>query len=207
MRKLFFLGLLILFALPARAQTPTTFTITVVAPPTCTVTLVPNPVSTSGAKLYAGQAGTINFNVSACSSVSSAATATWDGTATPTTFVASPVSLSVPISATQATVGTHNLILTIPLPMLSMTTPVTLPNAKTGQTYSADLGALSSLSGGVPPYQFALDNGSSLPPGLSLSSSGLVTGIPSSAGSFTFGYTVNDSSGLVLAVHRLAMPS
>lgn len=191
------LALFLFCALSLPAQNSTSFTVTVVAPPSCTVTLSSNPVSTSGANLYAGQAGVINFNISACSIASATATATWDGTSTPTTFKTSPAALSVAITAGQATVGTHTLVLTIPQPVLAMNSPVTLPNASPGKAYSANLAAAANLTGGIPPYTFSLTSGS-LPSGLTLSSNGTITGIPSLAGSFTFGFTVKDSSGVAL---------
>lgn len=200
MKKVLLIALLSLFAaFGVRAQSTTTFSITVQAPPSCTVTLAANPVSTSGSKLYSGQAGVINFNISACSIAGSSATATWDGAATPTNFVAGPpAALSVPVSAAQATVGTHSLVLTIPFPVLSMTTPVTLPNAQVGVIYSANLASLSGLTGGTPPYNFSLDPATPLPSGLTLSSSGIISGTPTSSsgtGSLSFNFTVADSSG------------
>lgn len=183
-------------ALSLRAQTTTTFTITVVAPPSCTVTIAPNPNSTSGLKLYSGQAGTLNFNVSACPAFSlPTAITTWDGTP----LVLSG-SLSAAVTATEATVGTHSVVLTIPQPVLSMTSPVTLPNGAVGVAYSVNLATLSGLTGGVPPYVFSLDPATPLPSGLSLSSSGLVTGTPFGAGSNSFNFTVTDSSQLSLLI-------
>jgi uncharacterized protein YjdB len=52
-------------------------------------------------------------------------------------------------------------------------TPITLPNAALGQSYSVQLQA----SGGAAPYRWILVGGS-LPPGLSLSSTGLLSGTP-----------------------------
>jgi len=74
---------------------------------------------------------------------------------------------------------------------------MTLPNAQVGQAYSANLAQIAKVSGGVPPYSFSLTSGS-LPLGLKLSSSGIVAGTTLSVGSFNFGYTVTDSSGLAL---------
>jgi hypothetical protein len=70
-----------------------------------------------------------------------------------------------------------------------------------GTTYSADLSKAANVSGGTPPYSFSLVAGSSLPMGLSLSpSSGVVSGTPSGAGTFNFGFVVKDSSGLAQIV-------
>ena len=64
-------------------------------------------------------------------------------------------------------------------PRPTVTTPV-LPLGRTGQSYSATLGAT-----GVAPITWAVDSGS-LPPGLSLSASGAITGTPTSAGTSRF---------------------
>ena len=192
------LAALLFCDLRVQAQSTTTFTITVQAPPSCTVTLASNPASASGANLYSGQVGVINFNISSCNPASASATATWDGTALVLTYKAAsgstPASMSVAVTAAEATVGSHALVLTIPFPVLALNTPVTLPNGKVGTNYSANLAALANVRGGVPPYNFSA-TASSLPPGLSLSSSGVVSGVPSSAGSFNFSFTVNDSVG------------
>ena len=68
--------------------------------------------------------------------------------------------------------------------------PSTLPNGTVGQSYHKSI----SASGGSSPYNFIVSNGS-LPPGLTLSSSGSVSGTPSSAGSFTFTVLTKDRFG------------
>ena len=49
-------------------------------------------------------------------------------------------------------------------------------------------------SGGTPPYTFTLGGGS-LPPGMALSSTGTLSGTPTTAGSYTFTVKVTDSTG------------
>ncbi len=70
---------------------------------------------------------------------------------------------------------------------LSITT-LSLPNGTVGVAYSATL----SASGGTPPYTWSVTAGS-LPAGLSLSSSGTVSGTPTTAGAYTFTVQVSDS--------------
>jgi hypothetical protein len=69
-------------------------------------------------------------------------------------------------------------------------TPATLANATVNVSYSAALMA----AGGVAPYAFSLVNGTSLPPGLTLSSSGTISGTPTNAGSTVFSVGVVDST-------------
>jgi hypothetical protein len=73
--------------------------------------------------------------------------------------------------------------------------PLTLtPPAGTGQVNVAYDSSLVA-AGGVPPYTFAIANGS-LPPGLTLNTStGAITGTPTTAGTFNFTAQVVDSSG------------
>ena len=64
-----------------------------------------------------------------------------------------------------------------------------LPNATAGQPYSFTLQA----SGGTPPYSWTVTSGS-LPVGLVLATSGIVSGTPTSGGTTTFSVTVTDAS-------------
>ena len=68
--------------------------------------------------------------------------------------------------------------------------PLSLPAGTTGASYSQVLTA----SGGTPPYAFSVSSGA-LPPGLSLGTGGLLSGTPTSSGTFTFTIAVTDSSG------------
>ncbi len=68
-------------------------------------------------------------------------------------------------------------------------TPASLPAPSIGNSYSQTL----SSSGGVAPYVYSLSSGS-LPAGLSLSSTGAITGTPTAAGPFTFTVGVHDST-------------
>ncbi len=67
-------------------------------------------------------------------------------------------------------------------------TPAVLPAGTTGAAYSQTLAG----NGGTGPYTFAVTAGA-LPPGLSLSSAGDLTGTPTSSGSFAFTVTATDS--------------
>ena len=67
--------------------------------------------------------------------------------------------------------------------------PATLPTANLDNTYNATITAV----GGVGPYTFSVTSGS-LPPGLSLNSNtGVITGTPTSTGTFPFTITATDT--------------
>ncbi|MFN7975876.1 MAG: Ig domain-containing protein [Acidobacteriota bacterium] len=68
--------------------------------------------------------------------------------------------------------------------------PPTLPNGAVGAPYSVTLMG----SGGTAPYTFAVTSGM-LPPGLSLATSGRLSGAPTAPGTFTFEVTVLDTAG------------
>lgn len=79
--------------------------------------------------------------------------------------------------------------------VLFITTSSPLPIATTGITYTKQL----SASGGAQPYTWGLLAGSSLPPGLSLSSGGLILGIATVSDNYMFFVTVTDSFGSSVA--------
>ena len=74
-----------------------------------------------------------------------------------------------------------------PPPPLSITT-TTLGNGTVGQVYSSSV----SATGGTPPYNWSVTAGA-LPGGLSLSTSGAISGTPTAAGAFDFTVSVTDA--------------
>lgn len=72
---------------------------------------------------------------------------------------------------------------------LSAAGPLVLPGGVIGDAYSQPLVG----SGGSSPYQWSLAAGV-LPPGLSLASNGVLSGTPSTVGTFTFTVQVDDSA-------------
>lgn len=82
------------------------------------------------------------------------------------------------------------LSLTVNYPALSIETS-TLPNATVGQPYEAQLAG----AGGLLPYYWVLALGSAnLPDGLTLRSDGVVSGTPTTSGSYFFMVTLQDAA-------------
>lgn len=81
--------------------------------------------------------------------------------------------------------ATLTLSLTI-VDSLGITT-TTLPNGVVGQPYSVQC----NVTGGTPPYTWSATN---LPPGLSISADGLISGTPTASGTGDVTLTVTDAS-------------
>ncbi|MBC7839762.1 MAG: putative Ig domain-containing protein [Nitrospiraceae bacterium] len=82
------------------------------------------------------------------------------------------------------------------LTVIANVTPVTitttsLPNGTVGQSYNAPE---LTASGGTSPYNWSRNNGSPLPQGLRLSASGSITGTPTTAGTTSTTFGVQDST-------------
>ena len=100
-------------------------------------------------------------------------------------------SFTFTVTATDAGGFTGSRVYTVPVnaPSLALT-PTTLPNGTGGTPYSQTIGV---IGGGTAPFTFSLTAGA-LPPGLTLSNSGTLSGTPSAPGSFNFTVTALDSS-------------
>ena len=111
---------------------------------------------------------------------------------TPTAAGSYPVTFAVTDSSSTPQTAKAAFTLAIAAsqpPALTLTT-ATLADAVLNTAYSATLTA----SGGVAPYTFTLAGGTTLPAGLTLSSTGAITGTPTKAGSTIFSVDVTDSS-------------
>jgi hypothetical protein len=109
------------------------------------------------------------------------------------------------LSGVPATVGTFNIQITatdgggcsgsspyelaINCPPI-VVAPTDLPAGTAGTLYGQQL----TPSGGAEPYGYTLSSGT-LPPGLALSPSGLISGSPTASGAFSFGILVTDGQG------------
>ena len=98
-------------------------------------------------------------------------------------------SFRVEVTDSLGTKATKDLSITVaPAPLV--VTTASLADGVVGESYNQTLGA----SGGVKPYTWGMASGN-LPGGLSLDSSGRISGVPSTHGTFSFRVEVTDSLG------------
>ncbi|WP_395742930.1 beta strand repeat-containing protein [Prosthecobacter sp.] len=107
---------------------------------------------------------------------------------TPTTSNGAGVSLTFRATDANGCTGTRTITLII-CPAITLT-PATLPAPTVGTAYSQTLAG----SGGAAPYTFALASGS-LPSWATLSSSGVLSGTPTSTTAATFSVRATDANG------------
>ncbi|HLL54699.1 MAG TPA: putative Ig domain-containing protein, partial [Myxococcaceae bacterium] len=110
------------------------------------------------------------------------------GTITGTPTAAGAYTFTVQASDANGRTGSRALTITVD-PSLVVTT-ANLADGYTGTAYSAALAA----TGGRAPYTFTITGGA-LPNGLTLSTSGAITGTPTSAGVASFTVQVTDANG------------
>jgi len=164
-----------------------------VSPVTIT-TASPLPAAKTGvaySKALAATGGTSPYTWSLASGtlpagLSLSSTGVISGTATTTgtsTFTVRATDASTPVQS-----STKTLSMTVIVP-LKVTTTSPLPAAKVGVAYSVTLAA----KGGTLPYSWSLSAGA-LPAGLTLSKAGVISGTPTTAGTFSFTAKVTDST-------------
>lgn len=126
-------------------------------------------VYTSGR--YGGTSSGVSFTIDAAPTTSSTTTTT---TSTPTTTTTTTTTTSTTAA-------------------LAVTT-TSVPGGTAGANYSATLAG----SGGSPTYTWSLPTGGgAMPPGLALTASGAISGIPSTAGTYSFTAQATDTAGQV----------
>lgn len=95
------------------------------------------------------------------------------------------------VTATDATSSSAARTYTLNVNILTLDiSPAGLADTSAGVSYSTVL----SGTGGTAPYTFAVATGSALPPGLSLSPNGTLTGLPSLVGQYNFTLKVTDAT-------------
>ncbi|WP_439449035.1 putative Ig domain-containing protein [Stenotrophomonas sp. ATs4] len=132
---------------------------------------------------YAIASGSLPAGVSLASNGTLSGTPTAGGTFNFTVTVTDSSAGSGPVSATSGA-----LQLAVNAPTITIN-PATLPAATAGTAYNQNLTAV----GGTAGYTYAVTAGA-LPPGLTLSTAGVISGTPTAAGTFSPTITVTDSS-------------
>jgi hypothetical protein len=167
------------------------FDVTVAAAPTISPTVLPDAVvNTPYSQQLNVSGGTGPFTWSVSSGSLPAGLTLDSGTGlisgTPTTVGSSTFTVTV----TDSLGGVASQQYTIQVNQTLAINQATLPDATAGTAYNQQL----TVTGGTAPFTWTVSSGS-LPPGLSLSSSGLLSGTPTTAGTFGFTVTVTDANG------------
>ncbi|WP_175560437.1 beta strand repeat-containing protein, partial [Janthinobacterium lividum] len=175
---------------------PATVMVTVGAPAVSLIpATLPNPVAESPYSVSVTATGGMapyTYSVTSGSLPAGLTLNASTGVLSGTTNVAGsfPFSIKVTDSSTGAGApfsATNSYTLSVGAPTITVT-PATLPAATAATAYSRQLTA----NGGVAPYAYTVSSGS-LPAGLTLSGSGLLSGTPTAAGSFTLTVQAEDA--------------
>src|ERR1700722_2288253 len=171
-----------------------TVTITVEPPPTITTTTLASPtlntaysatVTATGGLLPLSRAltsGALPTGLSLSSSTTSSVQITGKPTAAG--------SFTFTITVTDSAGFSSSEQFTVVVSTIGITTTSPLPPATVNVAYSVTFAA----AGGLTPLTWSVASGSTLPPGLTLvSATGVLSGTPTQAGTFTFGITVTDN--------------
>lgn len=161
-------------------------------PPTITTTTVPGgTVNTAYSTTLSATGGTAPLSWSVSSGTLPAGIKlSTSGTLSGTPTAAGKSSFTVQVTDSANLSATQPLTLEISSGTLAFTNaapPAGVVNTPYTFTFTA--------SGGIPPYKFSQSgSANSLPPGLSLSAAGVVSGTPTASGSFAGPYEVEDSA-------------
>jgi len=108
--------------------------------------------------------------------------------------VAGVFSFTAKVTDGVSATATKNFSITVAATALTIATSAPLPDGAVGSAYTQTLAA----TGGTAPYTWSRSAGA-LPPGVSLSTGGLLAGTPTTPGNYGFTAQVTDAGGLVTA--------
>jgi large repetitive protein len=186
---------------PQQTQTQALSITVSTAPLAITTTSLPNAelgTAYTATLTSSGGTGAITWSVIGSLPVGLALnTSTGVITGTPTT--AGPVNFSIKATDSGSPQQTQTVALSIVVYTQLTITTTSLPNGATGAAYSTQL----QSTGGSGSVTWSLQTGSSLPAGLTLSNSGLITGTPSVAG--ITGFYVQAADSVTTAVAHLGI--
>ena len=175
------------FTINPAATTTTTTTATMLAITTTSVSA--GTVGTSYSATLAASGGTSPYTWSISSGAlppGLALSAAGAISGTPTTSGTYSFTPQVADSASHTATNTYSMVVSTG-PLTIATTSV--PAGTAGTAYSTAMAA----SGGTPPHGWSVSGGA-LPPGLSMSSSGAISGTPATGGSYSFTARVADAA-------------
>jgi hypothetical protein len=181
---------------PTQTQTAS-FSITVAPAPTTTTQLTISTTALSGGQVGTGYNATLSANGGTPGytwtvppgTLPAGLTMSSSGVITGTPTASGPFSFTVTVTDSGSPTQTKTGTVTITISPSKLTiTSTTLASGQVGTAYTASLGA----SGGMPGYTWMVPPGT-LPAGLTMSGSGVITGTPTAPGAFSFSVTVTDS--------------
>jgi hypothetical protein len=152
------------------------------------------PAGTAGQPYSAGltaTGGTPGYSFSA-TGIPAGLSIGQSGSVTGTVRTPGTYSMSVRVADSGGLSVSGSVSVTFARPQALTVSGSSLPAGTVGTPYSQPLAA----TGGLSPYTWALSSGSA-PPGLSMNSSGIVSGIPLTPGTFSFGVMATDGSGAI----------
>ncbi|MCC7601252.1 IPT/TIG domain-containing protein, partial [Janthinobacterium sp. FW305-129] len=155
--------------------------ITFATPAAASVPLGNSLTNVATSSLAGGSYGALSYS----SSNAGVATVSSAGVITPVAAGTSSITATQAAVAGVNTQATQSYTLTVTSAM--DITPASLPGATVGTAYSQQLTA----SGGIGPYAFVVSG--SVPAGMALSASGILSGTPTAAGSFALTVKVTDT--------------
>ena len=169
------------------------YSLTVSPQPTITVsptTLTAATVGAAYSQSFTASGGTSPYTYAVTSgAVPSGMSLSSSGALSGTPTAGGTFNFTVTATDTNNFTGLQAETLTVNAPTISVSTASLSPSATVGQPYTGTVTA----SGGTAPYTYAVTSGA-LPAGMSLSSSGTLSGTPTAGGTFNFAITATDSS-------------
>jgi hypothetical protein len=164
------------------------------------------PVVTGGAGQSDDLGLSITLTGSRLASVYGAAFGAADTAATITSQSETSLTLTIPPSLTPGSqpIKLTNSDGTTTVGFTALSDPTITTNTLSGGTVGTAYSQPFAASGGQPSYTYALASGSP-PPGLTLSSAGVLSGTPTQGGNYTFSVHATDANGGVSAAQSISL--